>query len=185
MIPLQDRLGKEDRDVAVERRILHFGNQVIPLAEKRPSDEIVQMGDGQFHFAVQAGFPGRKCFRVMSGTVPAQIVQDGPDIPAVLQGSRIRRAVRNQLEVNRLVFSGNDGKGARDIAADFCGQSVDILLFHFQGIKAGRVGGSPDEGSVEIDRDVGDDFAGDRIRHLSLHPGRLGGNQEGQEQRQG
>ena len=182
VIASQDGLRKQDGDVAVEGRVLHFRDQVVPFAEKGPAGEIVRIGHGQFHFAVQARFPGLNLLRIVPGAVPSQVVQDGTDIAAVPEGRPVDAAVGNQLEVHGLVFPGNDGKGTGDIAPDFRRDGADFGLGNFQIVKAGRICRCSGQGSRKIDGRVGERFAGDRIRHFALHPGHLGGNPSGDEQ---
>ena len=102
VIPSQDGFREEDGDVAVEGRVLQLRDQVVPLAEKGPAGEIVGMGDGKFRFAVQAGFPGRKSFRIVPAAVLSEIVQDGTDVSAVPEGALVAGSVRDELEIQVL-----------------------------------------------------------------------------------
>ena len=100
VIPVQDRFGKQDRDVAVEfRGILQVRDQFAPLAENELSDHVVHVGDGELHLAVDVGLPGVAAFRIVLRAPRLQVVQDGAELQLLLFTAD-DLAVRDQLEIH-------------------------------------------------------------------------------------
>ena len=94
MVAAQNRLGEQDRDIAVEvRGILQVGNQFAPFAEDRLADDVVHVGERQLHLAVDARLPGVPVFGIVPGAAFLQVVEDGeqPDIFFLAERPAIRR----------------------------------------------------------------------------------------------
>ena len=184
VVPVEDRFGEQDRDVAVEGRgVLHVRDQFAPLAEDGLADDVVHIGEGELHLAVDIGLPGVPAFRVMFRAAGLQVVQDGTELQLFPLAAE-DHAVRGQLEVHFRVGPCLDREGKHLVADDRGADLGNVFLFGgLDVVGAGGIGIDAGHGPVEENRGIGDALAGPGIRHLSPDPGRLGKEPDrGQEQ---
>ena len=174
MVTVQDRLGEQHRNIAVESRgILRIGDEFAPLAEDGLADKIVHVGERQFGLAVDAGLPGVAFFRIVPEAVSLEVVQDGKQPDILLLAAC--HPVREQREVHFAVRSADDRVRLGMIAVQDGRQLMPgLFALDLEGVVAGGVRVGAGHGALEKDRRIGDPRAGLGIRHLSPDPGRLG-----------
>ena len=175
VIPVENRFGKQDRNVAVEGGgIIHVRDQLAPFAEDGLSDDVVHIGEGELHLAVDVGLPGVLALRIMLRAAGLQVVQDGTELQ-LFPFSAENLSVRKQREIDLGVGAFLDGEGGLHVSDDRGADHGHVFLVGgLDEIGAGGIGVDTGHGAFEENRSVGDALAGDGIGHLSPDPGRLG-----------